>query len=176
MPLVVNKKMRRGFTLIELLVVMAILGILASIGFGQYHTSQQKARDAQRKADLSNIARALEMYYNDHRSYPLSTDCSGQETGKIVVNRHCPQNTVLDWGDAFEENINNATVVYMKRLPQDPRRSFHYCYQSDGTYFKLFSVLENSHDPDYNKYNNNGYQCAGETYNFGVTSSNVRLP
>lgn len=173
--LVAVNKMRQGFTLVELLVVMAILAILAGVGFGQYHTSQQKARDAQRKADLSNIARALEMYYNDHRSYPLSVDCAGQETGKIIVSRHCPQLSVLNWGDAFKETINNTTIVYMKRLPQDPSHGLDYCYQSDGTYFKLFSVLENTRDPDYNKFNTAGYRCHDKVFNFGVASSNVRI-
>ncbi len=168
--------MEKGFTLVELLVVMAILAILASVGFGQYRTSQQKGRDAQRKADLANIARALEMYYNDHQAYPSSQDCGGSETGKIVVNRDCPASArVLNWGDAFEINgANNEIVVYMKQLPRDPRSHNHYCYQADGSYFRLYAILENSRDRDYNKYKSGGYQCHGETFNYEITSSNVK--
>lgn len=165
----------KGFTLVELLVVMAILALLASVGFGQYRTSQQKARDAQRKADLSNIARALEMYYNDNSQYPISTNCDSQETGKMVVNVNCPQETILQWGQGFEAEINNNTIVYMKRLPQDPQSSYDYCYQSDGSYYRLFAILENAHDRDYNKFNSSGYACNGGTYNYGISSSNVNI-
>jgi len=164
-----------GFTLVELLIVMAILAILASLGFSQYRTSQQKARDAQRKADLSNVARALEMYYNDNSQYPVSTDCSSQEVGKMVVNKNCPQETVLDWGQGFEVEINNSTIVYMKRLPQDPKSSYSYCYESSGGNYRLFSILENSHDRDYNKFNPSGYSCHGAIYNYGISSSNISL-
>ncbi len=62
-----NTKYKRGFTLIELLVVVAILGILASVGMGQFFTAQKRGRDTQRKESLASIARALEMYYNDHK-------------------------------------------------------------------------------------------------------------
>jgi len=150
---------RKGFTLIELLVVMAILGILSSIGFGQYQTSQKKARDAQRKADLGNLSRALEMYYNDHRSYPLS------ENGKIKIGSE-----VLEWGEdalAVKDPKGN-TVVYMKKLPDDPASNFDYCYQSDGTSFRLYARLENENDPD-----RGNYTCNGGKYQYGVSSSNV---
>jgi len=145
---------KAGFTLVELLVTLTILGILATIGLGQYHTSQAKARDAQRKADLDNIARALEMYYNDHQSYPLSED------GKIKVG-----STTIEWGESFED----ASSIYMKKLPQDPLSDQSYCYVSDGGYFKLYAKLENTHDAEYHS----GYSCNGDDgYSYGIASAN----
>ena len=145
-----------GLTLIELLVVMVILGILATVGFGQYRTSQIKARDAQRKGDLDNIARALEMYYNDHESYPLSSN------GKIQV-----ELDVLNWGDAFDTD----DVVYMKTLPSDPVSDYDYCYESDadGSLYKLYAKLENENDDDTGDYSCN----SDDDYNYGVSSSNT---
>lgn len=148
----------RGLTLIELLVVMVIMGILATVGFGQYRTSQIKARDAQRKGDLDNVSRALEMYYNDHESYPTSSD------GKIQVGAD-----VLNWGTAFDTD----DVVYMKTLPSDPVSDYDYCYESDadGSYYKLYAKLENENDDDYGSYTCNG----DTTYSYGVSSSNTTL-
>jgi len=67
-----DKQKNFGFTLMELLIVIAILGLLATIGLGSFRTSQMKGRDAQRKSDLSQIQKALEMYYNDYSGYPAA--------------------------------------------------------------------------------------------------------
>lgn len=66
-----------GFTLIELLVVISIIGLLASIILVGLNNSRKKARDAKRVGDLNQLAKALELYYNDNRSYPTITS-SGQ--------------------------------------------------------------------------------------------------
>lgn len=164
-----NLGINTGLTLIELLVVMVIMGILATVGFGQYKTSQIKARDAQRKGDLDNIARALEMFYNDNDSYPLS---SGD--GKIMV-----ASSEINWGGEFNKVYDSQDVVYMKTLPDDPVDDYDYCYESDanGSYFKLYAKLENTNDDDYYE---PGYECGGtgaeNTYYYGITSSNTSLP
>jgi len=158
--LIPDTKFNSGFTLLELLVVITILGILASVGFGQYRTSQLKARDAQRKGDLANVARALEMYYSDHGCYPPSTS-----SGLIDVGGG------LDWGTEF----STSEVVYMKMLPKDPLQdkdaNYVYCYQSDdsGTYYQLYAKLQNENDSDYK----GPYTCAGDNnYTYGIASSN----
>ncbi len=51
--------MRRGFTLIEILVVVAIIGVLASVLFLAFGGAKDKARDAQRKAEVSQYGRFL---------------------------------------------------------------------------------------------------------------------
>lgn len=55
----------RGFTLVELLTVLAIIAILAAFGFSSFSTVQSKARDAQRKNDITSIAKALEIHKID---------------------------------------------------------------------------------------------------------------
>ncbi|MFA4881023.1 MAG: type II secretion system protein [Candidatus Doudnabacteria bacterium] len=64
----------RGFTLVELLVVIAIIGILASVVMVSLNPARAKARDAQRKSDLTNFSLALEMYYDSQTtpSYPTT--------------------------------------------------------------------------------------------------------
>jgi general secretion pathway protein G len=124
---------KRGFTLIELLVSMAILSILATIGFGNFQSTRIKANDAKRKADLSTIAKSLEAYVNDHRSYPLSDD------GKIV----CQDDQICDWGTPFTD----GTSTYAAVLPSPSTGDGEYVYVSTGDSYHLYTILENENDP-----------------------------
>ncbi|MCQ2352569.1 MAG: type II secretion system GspH family protein [Victivallaceae bacterium] len=50
----------RYFTLVELLTVIAVIGILAAIGFGTYSTAQNKSRISATRALVENVANAFE--------------------------------------------------------------------------------------------------------------------
>lgn len=62
----------RAFTLIELLIVITIIGILAVALIPRLTGGPGRARDAQRKSDLQQIATALEFYNDDNGTYPAS--------------------------------------------------------------------------------------------------------
>lgn len=166
---IINKK---GLTLVELLVVMAIIGILAVIGLGQFSATRRRARDSVRKADLDNIAKAIQLYYVDHEDFP------GTHEGKIAI-FDLPDNPEdliqdYDWGEEFKV----GDTVYMSKLPQDPSAGQTYCYlkacPGECNYF-IYARLENQNDPDiitctegglYCNYSQEGY------YNYVVTSPN----
>lgn len=149
--------MRKGFTLIELLISMAILGILATIGFGNFKSARLKAADAKKKSDLTTIAKSLEAYVNDHRSYPTSSN------GKIVC---VSPNTICDWGDPFTD----GTTTYAAKLPEG---STAYVYQSNGTSYTLYTRLENEQDPAIISIEP-AVTCAGADCNYKITSSNIQ--
>ena len=50
----------KAFTLIELMVAITIIAILAIAGFTVFSNSQKAARDAGRRLDINNIAKAIE--------------------------------------------------------------------------------------------------------------------
>lgn len=155
-----------GFTLVELLVVMAIMGILAVITLANFSTSQAKGRDAQRKSDLRQISTALEAYYADHGSYPLS-GTSGN-AGKIM-SCTCGTPVACNWGAEPREFCDINSTVYMKEIPNDSVSNRQYYYVSDGKSWQLYAVLENTNDSDklpVSKIFNS------VVYTFGIASSN----
>lgn len=61
---------QRGFTLIEMLTVLVIIGLLSSIGFVSYESVKVRARDTKRVSDVKQLQTALELFFENHSSYP----------------------------------------------------------------------------------------------------------
>lgn len=137
---------KSGFTLVELLIVMAIIGVLASIGIGNFMTAQMRGRDTERKSELKQVSHALELYYSDYGKYP----------------------DTITWGAEFKDNKG---TVYFKEIPQDPSSGQSYSYVNPDSpknqKFQLFARLENSEDQ--NCIDNN---CT-QNPNFVITSANT---
>lgn len=60
----------RGFTLVELLVVITIIGILAGLALVGIQGAVRAAQNAAMKVEVAQIAQALDLYKQDHGSYP----------------------------------------------------------------------------------------------------------
>lgn len=169
--------MKKGFTLVELLVVMAIIGILSTVAVGAFRVSQIRGRDAQRKSDLKQIANALELYLQDHGTYPPSS--SGQILGCTAPSGAC------SWGSG--EFRDTAGTVYQKIVPKDPSYvssdpsspRYYYVADSVGGYkkYKIFARLENPEDKNCLisgcDSNADAQTCGANLCNFAVTSTNT---
>jgi len=77
-------KLQKGFTLIELMVVVAIIAILASIGYPMYTGYVQKSRRASAQAHLMDIAQREQQYLMDARAYALDPN------GLTALNMNTP--------------------------------------------------------------------------------------
>ncbi|NTU46932.1 prepilin-type N-terminal cleavage/methylation domain-containing protein [Candidatus Roizmanbacteria bacterium] len=123
-------KPSRGFTLIEILIAMSIIGLLTLMATGSFLSAMKKGRDARRKSELAEIQKALENFYEDYRKYPVYATF--------------PFNT--QFCDVYPSNCSSARRIYMQRTPNDPISTYTYVYESDGTYYKLYSCIENDQD------------------------------
>lgn len=162
--------MKKGFTLIELMIVIAILGVLATLISGNFITSLKKGRDARRKTDLEQIQRALEMYYEDNKAYPLTA-------AVVFGNQLC-----------YPGANGCNTKVYMQKLPDDPKSDYDYFYapvivNNVVTGYRLYSCLENSLDIGPGVAKSGGVQSSYDGTNcgtcvkcrYGISSSDITL-
>lgn len=105
--------MKKGFTIVELLVVVAIIGLMASTVLAILSGVQKDARDKKRIEDLTQLEKALELYYTDHQYYPKE---SAGANGDVST------------------NVTFLTMIqpYLKGTPRDPvglaDPTFYYYY------------------------------------------------
>lgn len=114
----------KSFTMIELMIVIGIMGILSSVLIPTFSSSLKKSRDAKRKGDIASIQSAIESYYEDTKTYPLS----------------------LPTGDKFCHPNGCNVKTYMQKVPTDPGAANRYVYESDGATYTLYSCVENTND------------------------------
>ena len=125
-------RQRRGFTLIELLVVISIIGILTSISTVSVNLARKKARDAKRKADISQVQLGLYLYYDDKAKFP-SADM-------------LPENAASNWLSVLTPHMDGTATsrYYIRLMPMDPLNTtpHFYGYNSNGQEFILSYYLE----------------------------------
>ena len=61
--------MKKGFTLLELIIVIIVVGILASLGFGQYTQTIEKGRAAEARSILGSLRTLQAAYYLENGAY-----------------------------------------------------------------------------------------------------------
>lgn len=155
-------KLESGMTFVELLLVIAVFSILITGLIMIINPTAQiaKSNDAKRKSDLAQMQRALEVYYQDKGSYPVS---------------------IVNWGASWNP--------YMVKLPKDPVATNTYVYVSPNSgacvnnqCYYIYANLQQARDP---QACNGGVACSslatngiannacGRVCNYGVSSPNV---
>jgi type IV pilus assembly protein PilE len=77
------KRRQGGFTLIELMMVVAIVGILAAIGYPSYINSVIKSNRAAAQSHLMDLAQAQQKYFNDARAFGAKADLNITEPDRV---------------------------------------------------------------------------------------------
>jgi len=122
----------RGFTLIELLVVVSIIGLVVTLAGVAWSNARQKSRDTSRKANMDQVRKALELYWQANNNlYPIQGSFS------------CLANT--------PPIVPPGLNAYISPIPTDPLPerttvlgATGGCmnYQSDGLNYKIRSRME----------------------------------
>ncbi len=109
----------RGLTLVELLVVLAILAFLATLVAPRVIGYLGRAKTDTARAQLANIATALELYAIDYGTYPLPE--AGLER-LVTAGDHDPlwlgpylkdkEGLTDPWGRAYLYTINEQGTVF----------------------------------------------------------------
>lgn len=64
---------RRGFTLVELAITLAVVALLAAVAYPSYNSHMTRARRADAKQALLDVAQRLERYYTERGTYAGAT-------------------------------------------------------------------------------------------------------
>lgn len=104
------KYKEKGFTLVELLVVISIIALLSSIVLASVNTARSRSRDAQRRLAIRQIQTALELYYHQNGSYPISGGATS------------PNGSWSTSNDSSWITLQTALAPYIISLPTDPKQ------------------------------------------------------
>ncbi|MBP7832868.1 MAG: prepilin-type N-terminal cleavage/methylation domain-containing protein [Candidatus Levybacteria bacterium] len=130
-----KRKKSQGFTLIELLIVIAVIGVLAAVVITVLNPLEQlaKSRDVGRTNSVSQLGKAIELYFLANNAYPLATNWQHYlmpgTTGTITGTGDIKQQVTVP---AISTSL--CTVVAMGNV----------CYSTDGTNAAVWTPLESS--------------------------------
>ncbi len=112
----------KGFTIIELLIVITIIGILLTIAQPTYKSSVKRAKETVLKENLFAMRSAIDQYYADNGSYPMTLDDLVQK-GYL---RSIPK-----------DPITNSNTTWIIVPPPDPEESGVYDIKSGSNEISL---------------------------------------
>ena len=122
---------QRGFTIVELLIVIVVIAILAAIVIVAYQGIQDRAKFAQKRSDIENLQKLVEMYNAQNGSYPSTSGWNYQRRdGNNFIPGIVPQLA--------------STLPQVTDGPTGAQLNNTYIYTSNGTDYKLMRLYQNS--------------------------------
>ena len=107
----------KGFTLAELMIVIAIIGILAAVGYPAYTNAVKKGNRADAIDSLMSLANRMEEYYMNNDTYVGAT-INAAGTGTVGSNQSSD--------DLYTLSITSATA-YAYTLTATPKSADTEC-------------------------------------------------
>ena len=121
-----NSKDQNRF--LEIIIATVVIVLLLVIAIVLRNINQAETRDSERMSEVNILRATLQLYYLDHKSYPIETEwCS--------VELDC-------------DNLVSAMKEYLPEIPTDPLyseggfHSYQYKTTNDGLEYKIYTNLE----------------------------------
>lgn len=137
-----HKSKHAGFTIVELLIVIVVIAILAAITIVAYSGISERADFSRQKENLFNVNKAIQLYYTDNGSYPV--------TGV---------GTWLGYTSKTNDNfIPGLAPTYLGNTPQVGLTTQYptFIYRSDtGSAYKLIYIVDSASTLNPSMLNNN---------------------
>jgi len=111
------KKSNTGFTMVELMIVIAIIGILAAVGFPAYTNAVKKGDRADAIDSLMSLSGRMEEYYMNNDTYDGATVTAAGD-GTVGSNKTSD--------DLYTLAISSATA-FQYTLTATPKKSDTEC-------------------------------------------------
>lgn len=103
---------KHGFSLVELLVIVAIMALLASIGFPLAELSHRRTQEEELRRALRDIRSALDQYKQMVDSGLIARPVGGSG--------YPPSLKVLVDGEVNAQTPNGSRIYLLRRVPADP--------------------------------------------------------
>ncbi|MBU2007868.1 type II secretion system GspH family protein [Patescibacteria group bacterium] len=170
-----------GFTLIELLVVISIIGFLATATMVIFNNVRIKARDVKRIADIKQIQKALDLYYDENNAYPISGDCNATSpvagwcnSIQSMSGGHWLRTRAVNLGKFLvQDPVDPKPVSSPNWLPIGGGTYFYYAngYGGAGQWYMIIYGLEDKAHPMQNL---DGVKaCDGTVFHYGSGSNGI---
>ncbi|MGF2948217.1 prepilin-type N-terminal cleavage/methylation domain-containing protein [Microbacterium alcoholitolerans] len=140
----------KGFTIVELLIVVVVIAILAAITIVAYNGISNTANDSAVQADLSNLARKVQLVHARTGSYPAG--------GRVTTDGST-------WTGA-STNFPEVQIKLAHRAYDDSPNTLAYCSGPDNvTGSSEFRILAHSRSGRYYEYSSmDGLTDRGTAY------------
>jgi type II secretory pathway pseudopilin PulG len=186
----------KPFSRNEIISVSLILLIISGVTFFNLQISLRRARDVQRRADISTIHEALLAYQSDFGFFPPATAdgkilaCKADNFDEIVAKLKDVEEDRFNilrqglrgcnWGeDAFRDVTDDSYPPYLEKLPADPKtgEGLTYLYLSDMKLFQLYAHLEGGSSEEGYRQGivERGLSCGTAICNFGKAYGDTPL-
>jgi len=113
----------RGFSLVELVIVVVIIGVLSAVAVPRISSAAKGAKAEALLATLTNVRKAIDVYYAEHGKYPGYTPGTTTPNNTIFINQ------LMDYSSetGATNGVGNSTFLYGPYLrPPFPENPFNH--------------------------------------------------
>ena len=110
------KKTKKNFTLVELLCAVALVVILAGIGFSAYSYASHRGKEAATRSLITRLEAGLETLKTKHGFYPSSASSSYSNIGVSINSTTGLVEQISFGGRDIPQNTSSPTAAEKKQL------------------------------------------------------------